>query len=75
MSKLSILAMAMAAGLAACASMQPEDQSASLQNAVYVVGDNAAAAQMTVLPDGQEEDVDSSDESTLMRLYWFLGGR
>ena len=75
MSKLNLVGMAMAAGLAACATMPPENQDASLQNAVYVVGDNAATVQMTEAPETKGEGADSSGESMLMRLHWFLGGR
>ena len=40
-------------------------QSASLQSAVYVVGQDGATLKPTTMP----------GESKAMRFYWFLGGR
>ena len=65
-----LVLLAAAASLAGCASMEASAPSASVQNAVYVVGKDGATA--------QQASVDSQQmpgESKSMRFYWFLGGR
>jgi hypothetical protein len=44
------------------------DQTASVQNAVYVVGQDGAQVK-------QVSDKTAPGESKAMRFYWFLGGR
>ena len=48
-------------------------QSASLQSAVYVVGENAATVKQAST-EGQPATT-MPGESKAMRFYWFLGGR
>ena len=48
------------------------NQSGSLQNAVYVVGQNDARVQQASV---QDQTPTMPGESRAMRLYWFLGGR
>jgi hypothetical protein len=62
---------AAAIALSGCASMQASapGQSASVQSAVYVVGQDGAQAQQ--ISTGKT----APGESKAMRFYWFLGGR
>jgi hypothetical protein len=62
---------AAAIALSGCASMQAStaDQSASVQSAVYVVGQDGTQVQQI------STDKTAPGESKAMRFYWFLGGR
>jgi hypothetical protein len=62
---------AAAVALSGCASMQAAapNPPASLQNAVYVVGQDGAVAKPA------NDDKTAPGESKAMRFYWFLGGR
>jgi hypothetical protein len=71
----ALLAIAMAAALSACATAEPADPQASLQNTIYIAGDHSAPVQPTALPEVQPADPNTADDSTLKRLYWFLAGR
>jgi hypothetical protein len=48
-------------------------QAASLQSAVYVVGENAATVKQASAEGPQATTMPG--ESKAMRFYWFLGGR
>jgi hypothetical protein len=69
MSKFIFVAAAIA--VSGCSSMQasPADQPASVQSAVYVVGQDGAQVQPI------SSDKSAPGESKAMRFYWFLGGR
>jgi hypothetical protein len=69
-----LVLVAAAASLSGCASMEASapNQSGSLQNAVYVVGQNGATVQQASV---QDQTPTMPGESRAMRLYWFLGGR
>lgn len=71
MRKLIVLAFATA--LSACASLGLEPEGAPLQNIVYVAGDNAAPVEAMQIP--LAEDVETSNDSALNRLYWYFAGR
>jgi hypothetical protein len=60
----------LAVALCACAS--PEPQRASLQNAVYMVGDNAPLTKASAAPGSTESE---SEFSVIKRVYWFFAGR
>lgn len=67
-----------ALALSACATSEPADKQAVLQNAVFVAGDQSAPVQPTAIPDAPAPEATApkmTDDSTLKRLYWFLGGR
>ena len=65
--------LAIAAALSACATSKPDLPVATLQNSVYVAGDNAAPVQAMEIP--LAEDDEKSHDSALKRLYWFFAGR
>jgi outer membrane biogenesis lipoprotein LolB len=70
-----IVLVAAAIALSGCASTNTPapGQSASLQSAVYVVGENAATVKQASA-EGQQATT-MPGESKAMRFYWFLGGR
>lgn len=61
---------ALAVAVCACASREPER--ASLQNAVYVVGDNAPLVRTNAAPSSMEN---AGEISVVKRVYWFFAGR
>jgi hypothetical protein len=79
----SIFLLAVAAGLAGCASMDTADSSgtARVQTAVYRVSDNATSATQAGSLRPVIKSVDAASdpmapsESPPVRIYWFLGGR
>ncbi len=68
-----VIVLAFATALGACASLGLEHEGASLQNTVYVAGDNAAPVQAMQIP--LAEDDEGAHDSALNRLYWFFAGR
>ena len=67
-----------ALALSACATAETANNQPSLQNAVFVAGDQSAPVQPTAIPDPPAAEASAqkmTDDSTLKRLYWFLGGR
>jgi hypothetical protein len=64
--------MAVAALLSACATAEmPKGDTSSLpvQNALYVVGENSAAADKSLEEQAQD------DASVTRRVYWYFAGR
>lgn len=70
----SYLVLAIAFGLCACASTAAMDNGASVQNAVYVVGESMPPSQPMATANTQQS-MDAEQPSKLMRLYWFFSGR
>jgi hypothetical protein len=70
----SYLVLAIAFGLCACASTAQMDNQATVQNAVYVVGDGMPQSQPIATADMQQS-MEPEQPSKLMRLYWFFSGR
>jgi hypothetical protein len=66
----NLAGLVLAAALSACASADPELPVASLQNSVYIAGDQTATVQPIGIP-----VADAEEDSTLKRLYWFFAGR
>ena len=67
---------AMAFVLCACASTPPSEPTASVQSAVYVVGEGMPQSQaMTTADTQQSTDGTQQTPSKLMKLYWFFAGR
>jgi hypothetical protein len=72
------LLMAAALSLSACATHAPSAQTAAASNAVYVVPEGANTTATTVA--AQSASLDPTDArspgaSSLVHIYWFLGGR
>jgi hypothetical protein len=65
--------LAFAVALSACASTDPVQPVAMLQNSVYVVGDQSATVKPMETPAAAVEE--KADVSALKRLYWFFAGR
>jgi hypothetical protein len=64
----------LAVALTACAAQQPE-KTASLQNTVFVVGDQAAPMPAVAMPETKPSKDDKASDSRLRRLFWPLSGR
>jgi len=60
----------LAVAVCACASTAPER--APLQNAVYMVGDNAPLVRANAAPGSMESE---GEFSVIKRVYWFFAGR
>jgi hypothetical protein len=61
---------ALAVAICACTSTAPER--ASLQNAVYMVGDNTPLMRTNAAPGSTETE---GEFSVIKRVYWFFAGR
>ena len=70
----SLIGLTLAAALMACAAQQP-DKMASLQNTVFVVGDQAAPMPAVAMPETKPSQDDKASDSPLRRLFWPLSGR
>jgi hypothetical protein len=61
---------AVAVTVCACASMAPERT--SMQNTLYMVGDNAPLVKANAAPGSTESE---GEFSVVKRIYWFFAGR
>jgi hypothetical protein len=61
---------ALAVAVCGCASMMPERT--SMQNTLYMVGDNAPLVKANTAPGSMESE---GQFSVVKRIYWFFAGR
>jgi hypothetical protein len=61
-----------AVAVTACACASPAPQRASLQSAVYMVGDNAPLVRASA---GSDAMANEGQFPVIKRLYWFFAGR
>jgi hypothetical protein len=69
-----LIALTCVLALSACATA-PVGRPASLQSAVYVVGDHPQPMQAATAPDDKGANPEAANDSTLRQLFWPLSGR